>query len=133
MTFEIIFTLGLVVVAIVLFASERFRVDLVALLIMAALLVTGILTPEEGLRGFSNIATVTVTAMFVLSGGLFRTGAVSGVGRWLSRIGSRSFPRVLFTLVVTTGLLSAFINNTAVVAIFLPVMLTVAHDTKISP
>lgn len=133
MTFEIAFTLGLVVVAVVLFASERLRVDLVALLIMAALLVSGILTPEEGLRGFSNIATVTVTAMFVLSAGLFRTGAVAGVGAWLTRIGSRSFPRVLFTLVVTTALLSAFINNTAVVAIFLPIMLTVAHDTKTSP
>jgi len=133
MTFDIAFTLGLVVVAVVLFATEKLRVDLVALIIMAALLVTGILTPQEGLMGFSNIATVTVTAMFVLSGALFRTGAVNGVGRWLSHIGSRSFPRVLLTLVVTTALLSAFLNNTAVVAIFLPVMLTVAHDTRTSP
>jgi di/tricarboxylate transporter len=132
MTGEIIFVLCLVVATVVLFATERFRVDLVALMIVAILLVTGILTPQEGLQGFSNIATVTVTAMFVLSGGLLRTGAVNGVATWLSRVGSRSPGRITITLVVTVGLLSAFINNTAVVAIFLPIVLTVARDTRIS-
>lgn len=131
MTGEIGFVLGLVLVAIVLFATERFRVDLIALLIVAVLLVSRILTPQEGLLGFSNVATVTVTAMFVLSGGLLRTGAVNGVAVWLARVGKRSPGRVMVTLVVTVGLLSAFINNTAVVAIFLPIVLAVARDTHI--
>jgi di/tricarboxylate transporter len=69
MTLEIAFVLALVVIAVILFATEKLPVDLVALLVMGALLVSGIISPEEGIAGFSNTATVTVGAMFVLSAG----------------------------------------------------------------
>lgn len=91
MTPEIIIVLGLVLLAVLLFATEKLRVDLVGLMIMAILLVTGIVTPEEGLSGFSNEATVTVAAMFILSEGLFRSGAVNSLGAFLGRLFKGNF------------------------------------------
>lgn len=81
MNYEIILVFAVAVCAVVLFATEKLSVDLVALLIMATLLVSGIISPEEGISGFSNKATVTVAAMFILSAGLFKTGAVTYLGK----------------------------------------------------
>jgi di/tricarboxylate transporter len=125
--------LALVVLAVGLFATEKLPVDLVALVVMVALLLSGIITAEEGIAGFSNTATVTVGAMFVLSAGLFKTGAVDFVGSRLTRLGKRSYWLALLTIIFSTGLLSAFINNTATVAIFLPIVLGLARDIKVSP
>ncbi len=118
MTVEIIVALALVVIAIVLFATELFPIDLVALIIMATLLGSGIISPEEGLSGFSNPATITVAAMFVLSAGLSKTGAVIFIGKILTQLGKRNFWLALITIMLTVGVVSAFINNTAAVAIF---------------
>ena len=74
MTIEIIIVLGLVVVAIVLFSTEKIPIDLTALLVMTILMVSGIITIDEGVSGFSNDATVTIAAMFVISGALIKTG-----------------------------------------------------------
>ncbi|MFQ5599819.1 MAG: SLC13 family permease [Candidatus Krumholzibacteriia bacterium] len=133
MTFEIALTLAILLMAVILFATERLPVDLVALGVMAALMSAGVVTAEEGISGFSNTATITVGAMFVLSAGLFKTGAVGFVGSALASVGKRSFWFALFTIMVVVGALSAFINNTAAVAIFLPIVLGVARDTRISP
>lgn len=124
--------LVLLALAVYLFVTEKLPVDLVALLIMATLLLTGIITPEEGIAGFSNTATVTVGAMFILSAGLFRTGAVNVFGLFLSRAGRRSFWLALVVMMVLVGGLSAFVNNTAVVAIFLPIVLGMSRQLKIS-
>ncbi len=132
MTFELIIVLVLVVVAVILFATEKIPVDLVALIIMATLLGSGIISPEEGLSGFSNPATVTVGAMFVLSAGLFKTGAVNSIGRILTHLSKRDFGLALITMMITIGAISAFINNTAAVAVFLPIVLGVARETKVS-
>ncbi len=133
MTLEIAVVLLLLVIAVVLFATEKLSVDLVALMLMSALLLSGIITTREGLSGFSNTATVTVAAMFILSAGLFKTGAVNFAGALLARLGKRSIWLVIATVMLVVGTLSAFINNTAAVAIFLPVMLTVARDMNASP
>jgi di/tricarboxylate transporter len=133
MTFEIAFVLALVVIAVILFATEKLPVDLVALLVMGALLVSGIISPEEGIAGFSNTATVTVGAMFVLSAGLFKTGAVSYLGRALSRLFKLNLWLALIVTMLIAGILSGFINNTPVVAIFLPILLGVARDLDVSP
>ncbi|MCG3153646.1 MAG: hypothetical protein DKINENOH_00236 [bacterium] len=133
MTFEIAFVLALVVIAVVLFATERLPVDLVALLVMGTLLVSGIISPEQGIAGFSNTATVTVGAMFVLSAGLFKTGAVNHLGRVLSRLFKLNLWLALIVTMLLAGGLSAFINNTPVVAIFLPLLLGVARDLDVSP
>ncbi len=77
----------IVLAAVVLFATERFSVDVVALLVLGTLLVTGLVTPAEGISGFSSPATVTVAAMFVLSAGLNKTGALATLGQALIRHG----------------------------------------------
>ena len=133
MTLDIILILGLTLSAVILFATEKLPVDLTAMIIMSAMLLSGIITAEDAIGGFSNPATVTVGAMFVLSAGLFKTGAVNVVGSLLARVGKISFWLVLVVMMLVVGSLSAFINNTAAVAIFLPVALTIARDCKVGP
>ena len=133
MTFEIILVLVILAGAVACFATERLPVDLVALLVLSALFVSGILTPEQAISGFSNTATVTVAAMFVLSGGLARTGAVVLLGKQLAAVGRLGFRAALIALMVVIGVVSAFINNTAAVAIFLPIVLGMARDMGVSP
>lgn len=133
MTIEVIIVLLLVVSAVILFVTERFPVDMVALILMATLLLSGIITPEEGISGFSNTATVTVGAMFILSAGLFKTGALNFIGAALAKIGKRNFWFALITMMAGVGVISAFVNNTAAVAIFMPIVLGVARDTKVNP
>jgi di/tricarboxylate transporter len=133
MSFEIAFLLVILAVAIVLFATEKLPVDLVALIVMAVLLSSNLVSPEDGISGLSNTATVTVGAMFVLSAGLYKTGAVNFVGLALASIGKYSFWVALIILMVGIGALSAFINNTAAVAVFLPITLGLARDLNLSP
>ena len=133
MTWEIAFVLGLTVCAVVLFVTEKFSTDIVAILVMIVLLVFRVLTPAEGLAGFANTATVTVGAMFVLSAGMFRSGAVNFVGKALGRLARHSSRLMLFVLMVGVGVLSSFLNNTAAVAILIPVVIVVARRAKTSP
>lgn len=133
MTVEIVMVLAILAGAVACFATERLPVDLVALLVLCALLGSGILTPEQAVSGFSNTATVTVAAMFVLSAGLVRTGVVGLLGKRLTRVGRLGLRPTLIALMVLIGVVSAFINNTAAVAIFLPIVLGLARDTGISP
>jgi di/tricarboxylate transporter len=133
MTWQIAFVLGLTVCAVVLFVTEKFSTDIVAILVMIVLLVFRVLTPAEGLAGFANTATVTVGAMFVLSAGMFRSGAVNFVGKALGRLARRSSGLMLFVLMVGVGVLSSFLNNTAAVAILIPVVIVVARRAETSP
>ncbi len=133
MNFEILFVFGVLLLAVYLFISEKLRVDLVALITMALLLLSGILSPLEGLSGFSNSATVTVAGMFVLSAGLFKTGAVDVLGGIVTRIFKTNFWVAMIVVMALVGVLSAFMNNTPVIAIFLPILLGVAKETNISP
>lgn len=133
MTIDIILVFIILAAGIVLFTTERVSFDITALLILTALIVTGILTPSEGLSGFSNEATVTIGAMFVLSEGIRQTGALDIMGDLFSRLGRRSYPLALLTMMLAIGLISAFINNTAAVAIFIPLVLSVAHRLNVSP
>jgi di/tricarboxylate transporter len=132
MTVEMLIVLGVIVLAVVLFASERIPTDLTAILVMAILLLSGIITPGEGVSGFSNSATVTVGAMFILSAALRKTGAVNYLGVLSSRIFKYNFWVGLIGAMIAVGIASAFINNTPVVAIFIPIMLGVSMDNKIS-
>ena len=133
MTAEIAIVLGIIALAVVLFVTERLSVDTVAILIMGLLMVTGILTPEEGFAGFSNPATITVGAMFVISAAIFQTGALNNVGSLLTRIGRRSYFLCLLAVLLFSGILSMFINDTAVVALLMPVVVQVSRDTRINP
>ncbi|MEO8998086.1 MAG: SLC13 family permease [Rhodanobacter sp.] len=124
-------TVAVIVVAMGLFASEKLRIDLVALLVLAALVILGIVSPVEALSGFSNEATVTVAAMFALSLGIERSGALEPLSRLLMRI-KRPWLLTL-ALMLAIAPLGAFIKNIALVATFLPLALRVCQRTHTSP
>jgi di/tricarboxylate transporter len=133
MTWEIGAVLAVLVVTVILFATEKLAIDLIAIALMAGLVASGLLTPEQGLAGLGNSATVTVAAMFVLSEALRRTGALDVVGDQLVRIADRSFWLAAAAMMVLVGVISAFINNTAAVAVFLPIVLAFSRDAGVSP
>lgn len=132
MNFEMIVVFVVVICAVVLFATEKLSVDLIALLIMGSLLLLGIVSPNQGISGFSNKATVTVAAMFIISAGLFKTGAVSFLGKITTLVFKKNYWLGLITLMVAVGFFSAFINNTPVVAVFIPVLLGVSREINAS-
>ena len=115
-----------------LFISGKVRVDLVAICVLTALLILGLVTPEEGLRGFANPATVTIGAMFVVGMGLVRTGLVQQAARLIDRLAGKGEIRLIFFLCIITAALSAFLVNTAAVAILIPVVITLTAKRKIS-
>ncbi len=121
MGLELWLTLAVLVGAVYLFVTEKLPVDVVALLVLSSVLVLGLVTPAEALSGFSSQATITVAAMFVLSAGLQRSGALQGIAEMLARIRSGW----LFALVMmgTVAFISGFINNTAAVAVFIPLVM----------
>lgn len=127
MSFEILTVFAIIIVVLVLFITERFSVDQVAIGIPVTLLLLGILTPAEALSGLSNEATVTVAAMLILSLGLVKTGAVDAIGRWAQDAPLGGPRRRLFLLCFVVALTSPFLNNTAVVVVFLPVFLALAQ------
>ena len=131
MTFEIALVLGILAISLVLFISEVIRMDLVALLVLGTLAVTGLVDSTQAFAGFSNSAVITVWAMFILSEGLTRTGIADIIGRQVTRIGGkREFPMIL-VIMITGAVLSAFMNNIGVAALMLPVVVGVARRTRI--
>ncbi len=133
MTTDIFIVLSIIFIAVVLFIWERFSVDTVSILVMIALMAAGILTPQEGFAGFNNPATLTVGAMFVISAAVFKSGIMNTVSRILTRAGRRNFTICLLFIMLISGGLSAFINDTAVVALLMPVVIQVAKDANVSP
>jgi len=129
MGIDAILTLAVIVVAVALFISEKLPSDVVALLVLASLLVLRLVTPAEAVSGFSSPATITVAAMFVLSSGLSASGVVQAMGRLVARV-RRPLPMTLLVMTLV-GLLSAFINNTAAVAVFLPIVLASTAANRI--
>lgn len=133
MTPQIATVLAILLIAIVLFISEMIRMDLVALLVLGALAITGLVTPAEALSGFSSPAVVTVWAVFIISGGLAQTGVASVIGRQITRIGGTSELRLVAAIMFIAGGMSAFMNNVAVAALLLPVVMDIARKTKNHP
>ncbi len=128
-----ILVMAIIAGSIILFVSDRFPIDGVAFLVLLALLLTGIVPPDRILEGFSNPATITVAAMFVLSAGLQRTGVIRYIAQQLHRPAGRGATRLNLVLGHACGALSAFINNTATVAVLLPVALNMCKERNISP
>jgi di/tricarboxylate transporter len=133
MTTAAFITLGIIVIAIVLFATEALPVDLVAILILIALVLTGVLTPQEGINGFSNKATITVAFMFVLSAALLKTGALQVLAHRLSKFFRYKFNVGMVLMMLMIAVISAFVNNTPVVAMFIPVVIQIAHTSGQDP
>jgi len=131
MTFEIALVLGILLTSLILFVSEVIRMDLVAMLVLCALAVSGLVGPNEAFAGFSNSAVITVWAMFILSEGLTRTGIANVIGFQVIRIAGRREAVMIIVIMVTAAVLSAFMNNIGVAALMLPVVVDVARRTRI--
>jgi di/tricarboxylate transporter len=130
---ETITVFAILAVTIVLFLSDRLRLDLVALLSLLALALTGILSPQEALAGFADPLVIMIAALFVVGGGIFRTGVAERFGRALGRLAGRSRARLTLVLMLGAGLLSGFMSSTGTVAVMLPVTAAVAWNAGISP
>lgn len=130
MTIEIIVVLTIALIAILLFATEKLRIDAIALLVLTGLAITGLVSPSQALSGFSNGATITVAAMFVLAAGLQNSGALSGIGNLLGR--AKSPLQFLIILFAVLAVIAPFVNNTAVVAVFMPIVLAATASIGMS-
>jgi len=131
MTLDIALVLIILGISLILFISEVIRMDLVALLVLGALALTGLVTAEQAFDGFSNGAVITVWAMFILSEGLTRTGIADIIGRQVMKLGGRREISMILVIMVTGAVLSAFMNNIGVAALMLPVVVDVARRTRI--
>ena len=131
MTFEIALVLAILAIALILFVSDVVRMDLVALLVLGALAVTGLVSADQAFAGFSNSAVITIWAMFILSEGLSRTGIADIISRQVLRIAGRRQVAVIMVIMATAAVLAAFMNNIGVAALMLPVVVDVARRTRI--
>jgi di/tricarboxylate transporter len=132
-SFEIIFVLAVIVLTFVLFVTEIFSLDITALLVLTILFAGGMLSPADALSGFSNPAVIIIALLFVLSHALQKTGILEYLVVRINQIVSWSRFWGLAVYFITISLLSALVNNTAIVAIFLPVTIRLAHKYKMSP
>ncbi|MBS3824121.1 MAG: SLC13 family permease [Wenzhouxiangellaceae bacterium] len=133
MAMEAYITVAIIIAAVTLFATEKYPPDLVAVCAMVLLALTGVLTPAEALRGFSNPATVTVAAMFVLSAAVLKTGVIEAIAPAVSRRLKNHYTRTTGTMMASVGAISAFVNNTPVVATFIPIVSSAAREARIAP
>jgi di/tricarboxylate transporter len=133
MTPDILMVLAILIIALVLFVTERIRVDVVALMVLVGLALTGLVTPAEALSGFANLAVVTVWAVLILSGGLSRTGVASLLGQQILRLAGRSEARLVAIIMLLAGLLSGFMNNIGAAALLLPAIVDIARRTGRPP
>lgn len=130
---ELLWVLGLLLVTVVLFITGKVRMDVVALLVIVAFVLSGTLTLTEATAGFSDPNVLLIAALFVIGDGLVRTGIALSVGDWLVRMAGNSELRMLLLLMVTVAALGAFMSSTGVVAIFIPVVISVAARMKTPP
>ena len=131
MTLEIFLVLLITVSSMALFISEKLRVDAIAVLVLVSLTLLDLVSPSQALSGFSNPATITVAAMFILAAGLQNSGALSGIQKMLGTARSPlQFLLMLFALIL---LIAPFINNTAVVAIFIPIVIAASLKVGLTP
>ena len=133
MTPDILMVLAVLGGAIALFVTDWLRVDLVAVLVLLALALTGLVTPAQAVSGFSSPAAVTICGIFILSAGLQRTGVASSLGRWVEQLAGGSEGRLMVALMGTAAVLSFFMNTIAIVALFLPAVMDLSRRTGHAP
>lgn len=129
---ETIFVFGLIIVAAGLMASNRVRFDIVALLVVLALMLSGVLTVGEALSGFGNPVVILVAGLLVVGEMLDRTGVAGAIGDWVLRKGGSNETQLLVVIMVAAAILGAVMSSTAVVAIFIPIVMRVATETGVS-
>ncbi|WP_199737284.1 SLC13 family permease [Erwinia psidii] len=130
---ELIWVISLLSFVIVLFISGKLRMDVVALLVIIVFVLSGTLTLQEATAGFSDPNVILIAALFVIGEGLVRTGVALKMGEWLIKMAGSSESKMLILLMITVAGLGAFMSSTGVVAIFIPVVISVAARMKTSP
>ena len=133
MTPEIAIVLGVITLMFILFVMELFPLDVTALSILAVVLVLGYISPEEAISGFANPAVITIALLFVLSHALQKSGILEYMVIRLNKLTERSRFLGLFVFLISVALASAFVNNTAIVAIFIPLTIRLAQKYNLSP
>ncbi|HMO28122.1 SLC13 family permease [Enterovirga sp.] len=133
MTFDLALVLLMLAASVGMFVLNRPRMDAVALLVMVAMPLTGIITMNEALAGFADASIVLIAALFVIGEGLVRTGVARRLGDWLDATAGASENRLLVLLMAAVGALGSLMSSTAVVAIFIPVVLRITQNRGMSP
>jgi di/tricarboxylate transporter len=133
LTYDIVLVLVILAAAVLLFVTEKLRSDVVAILVLLALALTGLLTPEDALSGFSHSAVITVIAVFVVSGGLYQTGVAHKLGRYLTQVAGHSEVRLTVTVMLAVAAISPVIDNVGATAVLLPVVVGLARQNHINP
>lgn len=133
MTADVIVVLAIVAVAVVLFVTEWVRYDGVALMVLLSLAISGVIPMARAIEGFANPAVVTIAAVLVLSGGLYKTGVANVVGAQVLRLAGDSPVRVTALLMLTSGVMSGVMNNTAAVALLIPVVIEISRRLGMRP
>lgn len=131
MTFEIALTLGIIGMALFLFATERLRVDLIALIVLLAAAISGLVPKEDVFSGFANPAVITIWAVYIVSGGLFKTGVADKLGSFILRLSGSGEGRLIAVIMLVCGVISAFMNNVGAVAVLMPAVIGISNKTKI--
>jgi di/tricarboxylate transporter len=130
MEIDAIITLLVILGSIVLFISEKLSIDIIAMMIMGSLVLTGVISPQESMDGFSNSATMTVAFMFVISAAILKTGSLQYITGTLTSVFRNHYQRGVILLMLTVSAVSAFINNTPVVAVMIPVTTQIAKNSN---
>lgn len=118
--------------AVVLFATEKLRADLIALMVLLSLVLTKLVSPPQAFAGFASPAVTTVWAVYIVSGGLFKTGVADIIGAHIFRLAGRSEARLVAVIMVTCGLMSAFMNNIGATAVLLPAIVGLSRRTGVA-
>ncbi|MBL0713464.1 MAG: anion permease, partial [Desulfosarcina sp.] len=129
MTTDMFIVFAILGVSVVFLVTEWIPMEVTALLVLGAVALAGLVSPIDALAGFSNPAVVTVWAVFILSGGLTRTGVANMIGRLVLRLSGRSETLLVVVIMTCAGGMSAIMNNVAVAALMLPVVMDIARST----
>lgn len=133
MTLDIALVLFILTLAILLFLTDKLRPDIIAMLVMTSLILTGVINFEEAFTGFANPAVITVGAILVISQALFQTGVADFLSNRILHITGHNEVRIISIIMVSVGIMSAVMNNIGATAVFLPAVMSIARETKISP
>jgi di/tricarboxylate transporter len=133
MTLEMWVALGILIAAIILFVTEWLRVDVVAIAVMVSLMLTGLLTAQEAIAGFSNPAVLTIAALFIVGGGVMQTGLAAAIGERILKVAGTHAGRLTLVIMIAVALLSAVMSDTGTVAVLLPAIISLGVSARISP
>ena len=132
MTNQILIVFGVLIGAIALFGWGRIRVDIVAVLVVLALMLSHVLTPDEALAGFGNPAVILIAAIFIVGEGLVNTGVAHRLGEGVMKLGGGNETRLVVLIMLLAGGVGAFMSSSAIVAMLIPVVLTISKKAGLN-